>query len=270
MITIAKLHSLPPYTRLRKIQRLFHQNALVLTTGQSVDIKYLKDVANILQFETSPLIDQSIRLKALAVIDAPICSCQLGWMCFDISALLQNVLGIDQADWDFADPDSGHLDASRRLMLPFTVIVDRVRSPFNIGSMFRTADSFGVSKILVVRPGADPNHPRAQRTARGCTETVGWEHVEADEALARVKDEPFFALETGGVELKNFQFPDSGTLVIGSEELGVSPELLSRADASLGRVTIPMSGTKGSLNVSVAFGILMHAWFAAHMQHSSR
>ena len=51
-------------------------------------------------------------------------------------------------------------------------------------------------------------------------------------------------------------------MIIGSEELGVSPNALARADASLGRVSIPILGAKGSLNVSVAFGIAMHAWAA--------
>ncbi len=50
--------------------------------------------------------------------------------------------------------------------------------------------------------------------------------------------------------------------MVGSEELGVSPELLALADASLGRVSIPLAGTKGSLNVSVAAGILLHTWFS--------
>ena len=270
MITIAKLHRLPETTRLRKIQRLFHQNALLLAIGQSVDIRYLQGVAGVLLSETSSRIDQSIRSKALAIVDSTVSSNQLGWLCFDISALLQDILGIDQADWDFVELDSEHLDASRRIVMPITVIVDRVRSPFNVGSLFRTADSFGVSKLLLVRPTADPNHPRAQRTARGCTETVSWEQIDIDEALAHVVGEPFFALETGGIALNDFQFPDRGTVVIGSEELGVSPELLSSADASLGRVTIPMSGTKGSLNVSVAFGILMHAWVTSFLLHSSR
>ena len=58
--------------------------------------------------------------------------------------------------------------------------------------------------------------------------------------------------------LGDFVFPERGTVIIGSEELGVSPEALARA--TYGRVTIPMTGLKASLNVGVAFGILMQAW----------
>jgi TrmH family RNA methyltransferase len=72
----------------------------------------------------------------------------------------------------------------------------------------------------------------------------------------------FFALETGGIELEDFAFPKDGVMIAGSEELGVSPMALAAADASLGRVSIPVFGAKGSLNVSVAFGIVMNAWAA--------
>jgi TrmH family RNA methyltransferase len=65
-------------------------------------------------------------------------------------------------------------------------------------------------------------------------------------------------LETGGDDICEFDFPERGICVIGSEELGVSPEALKAA--SYGRVSIPMKGLKASLNVGVAFGILMQKW----------
>ncbi len=58
-------------------------------------------------------------------------------------------------------------------------------------------------------------------------------------------------------------FPARGTVLVGSEELGLSPEALRLADAGRGRVNIPLGGAKRSLNVSVAFGILIHAWRSA-------
>jgi TrmH family RNA methyltransferase len=61
----------------------------------------------------------------------------------------------------------------------------------------------------------------------------------------------------------NFLFPASDTVLVGSEELGLSPAALALADASLGRASIPLSGAKRSLNVAVAFGILRQWWFAA-------
>jgi TrmH family RNA methyltransferase len=76
---------------------------------------------------------------------------------------------------------------------------------------------------------------------------------------------PVFALETGGIPLAEFPFPRQGLLIAGSEELGISPQAMAVADASLGRVSIPCYGAKGSLNVSVAFGIVMQAWAESRM-----
>ena len=74
-------------------------------------------------------------------------------------------------------------------------------------------------------------------------------------------DIPVFALETGGTPIEKFNFPQKGICIIGSEELGISPQALKRA--TYGTVTIPMIGLKASLNVGVAFGILMQKWCEA-------
>ena len=98
----------------------------------------------------------------------------------------------------------------------------------------------------------------------GCIETMGWTRCSLDELP---EDKPVFVLETGGTPLQEFKFPKEGIVIIGSEELGVSPEALKRAD--YGRVTIPMTGLKASLNVGVAFGILMQAWVEALTKEGS-
>jgi len=113
----------------------------------------------------------------------------------------------------------------------------------------------------------------------GCVDMLPWERFSANpftdpltgpftdparnkDAVFSFSDGPFFALETGGTPLADFSFPSRGIIIAGSEELGVSPEALAAADGSLGRVSIPSYGAKGSLNVSVAFGIVMQAWAA--------
>ena len=196
-----------------------------------------------------------------------------------VKNLLFTETGREQADWDFISCE-GRLDPAQRQVFPFIwVYMEDIRSPFNVGAIFRTAESFGVEKIFLSRFCADPNHVRARRTAMGCVEILPWERrelfTESQDLYTEVKDAPgneqvsclpeslacpVFALETGGVPLPEFSFPRRGLLIAGSEELGVSPRALSIADASLGRVSIPCYGAKGSLNVSVAFGIVMQAW----------
>ena len=182
--------------------------------------------------------------------------------------LLLAETGRGQADWDFFDGD-GQLDTARRRVFPgMRVYLDDIRSPFNVGAMFRSAESFGAAKIFVSPFCADPNHARARRTAMGCVDVLPWERVDlfaaqAEPPLAQAGGAgcgSVFALETGGTPLAEFAFPRQGLLIAGSEELGVSPKALAAADASLGRVSIPCYGAKGSLNVSVAFGIAMQAW----------
>lgn len=268
MITIAKLHSLADRTRWRKCARILHEAALDAQAGIEPDRTYLLSVAGLLANDTGEILNEAIRTACGRFLveamhsDLP----RLVWACDDIAHVLLTCLGTDQADWDFADRGTGRLDGSRRVVQPFTVVVDRIRSPFNTGALFRTADSFGVDRLLLVEPTASPLHPRAMRTARGCVDTVHWEELGVEAVIASIKDKPVFALELGGTDIDSFSFPLDGVAIVGSEELGVSPELLAVADASLGRVSIPLAGTKGSLNVSVAFGILMHTWFSHVMR----
>ncbi|MCR4939670.1 MAG: TrmH family RNA methyltransferase [Treponemataceae bacterium] len=139
------------------------------------------------------------------------------------------------------------------------VYAEDIRSPFNLGSIFRTAEAFGAEKLYLSPFCTAPEHPRAVRSAMGCDKILPWERDSLDNIIAKLpEDTAVFSLETGGTDISEFVFPKKGLVIIGSEELGVSPEALSKS--SLGCVTIPMKGIKASLNVGVAFGILMQAW----------
>ena len=180
--------------------------------------------------------------------------------------LLRRETGQYPADWDFDAADStGKLDYQKRQVFPgMKVYLEDIRSPFNVGAMFRSAESFGVEKLYLSPFCADPLHHRAQRTAMGCVSILPWSRLEdvltEPGSASFLPGTAFFALETGGIKLEDFAFPKEGVMIVGSEELGVSPNALAMADASMGRVSIPIYGAKGSLNVSVAFGIAMHAW----------
>lgn len=136
------------------------------------------------------------------------------------------------------------------------VYAEDIRSPFNLGSIFRTAEAMGAENVYLSPLCVDPAHPRAVRSAMGCIEAIKWER----RTLKELPD-PVFVLETGGTPIDEFSFPREGVCIIGSEELGASPEALHRA--AYGKVSIPMKGMKASLNVGVAFGILMQKWCEA-------
>jgi len=140
------------------------------------------------------------------------------------------------------------------------VICHNIRSAFNIGSIFRTADGAGVSKIILGGYSAHPPHPKITKTALGAEKNIPHERVwptwRAIEDLKK-KGYHIVALEQN-IRAKNIflhlpEFPLA--LIIGNEVKGLSKKILERCDEI---VFIPMKGHKESLNVSVAFGIAIY------------
>lgn len=168
---------------------------------------------------------------------------------------LLSITGELPAEWDLILPGTENALQERFVFPGLTVFAEDIRSPFNVGSIFRTAEAFGAEKVFLTPLSASPLHQRAVRSAMGCIGYVPWTIASVEDIP---QDVPVFALETGGTLITEFVFPKKGMVILGSEELGVSPEALERADA--GRVSIPMYGIKASINVGVAFGILMQHW----------
>jgi len=167
---------------------------------------------------------------------------------------LAAISGQSPADWDFIS--APRPPKARALRRPgMRAYLEDIRSPFNVGSIFRTAEALGFEEIILSPECADPLHPRALRTAMGTIERLPWRRAPIS-ALASM--EGVFALEVGGAPLQNFDFPLTGVMVLGSEELGVSQEALSLC--TRGCVEIPLVGAKASLNVATAFGIAGFAW----------
>lgn len=169
---------------------------------------------------------------------------------------LENSLNDENGGHDTISQSSIETQTVKRNFYPgISVYAEDIRSPFNLGSIFRTAEGLGAEKVYLSPFCCDPEHPRAVRSGMGCIETLGYERKTLDELPA---DKLIFVLETGGTPIDEFKFPKEGICILGSEELGASPEAIKKA--TYGCVTIPMIGLKASLNVGVAFGILMQKW----------
>ena len=142
--------------------------------------------------------------------------------------------------------------------LPVYVLLNSIRSNYNVGSIFRTSDGAMIEKLFLC--GYTPHPPKKEilKTALGSTESVKWEYI---------KDpvEVITTLKSSGVMIcsleltsesrpyhieENYKFPLC--LIVGNEITGVSQELLDLSDVS---IEIPQHGIKQSLNVSVAYGI---------------
>ena len=223
--------------------------------------EYIKQVAAVLLRDPKLSEEAATQLRKLLATE-PLDELRL---CNYARNTLLELLGTFPAEWDLviaphnpaaAGTQSPDGTVRARDYYPgVCVYAEDIRSPFNIGSIFRSAEAMGAEKVLISPHCIDPNQPRAIRSGMGCIETMGWERLSLDQLPP---DLPVFALETGGTPIEEFDFPEKGICIIGSEELGVSPEALDRA--TYGTVTIPMKGLKASLNVGVAFGILMQKW----------
>lgn len=134
------------------------------------------------------------------------------------------------------------------------IVLDNIRSVFNVGSIFRSADGAGhVKKIYLCGITADIDNPKLEKTALGATEMVSSEHYDTTEdALKEIKDMgiPIYSVELTE-DAKNFQevnYPNELALVFGHEKNGIDKKILD--EFSDEKIMIPMRGMKESLNVA--------------------
>ncbi|MBX2890481.1 MAG: RNA methyltransferase [Saprospiraceae bacterium] len=152
-------------------------------------------------------------------------------------------------------------DFARQQKLPVVLVLDNVRSGLNVGSIFRSADAFLLERLMLCGITAQPPHREILKTALGSTESVDWTyHAHTTEAVALLKQNGYrvFAVEqtTHKIWLHDFM-PEHHTpyaFVLGNEVDGVGDAVLALCD---GAVEIPQHGTKHSLNVAVAAGIVV-------------
>ena len=244
MISAKKIRTLKPRVQLRRSADAFHEAA---ATDPGKD--YLDEIVDIIM--SSEILSPSDKDRIRFFYSK---GDSLSFE--DIYYFILSSLGDVPADWDAVD-ETGNIDWSTRSILPHYLFLDHIRSPYNVGSIFRSAESFQVSGIYIAPGSASPEHPRARRTSRGTVDGVDWKEMDLADIPSSI---PVFALETGGEDIATFSFPEHGICIIGSEEDGISAEARKRADASFGIVSIPQHGAKGSLNVSAAAAILLYKW----------
>ena len=154
---------------------------------------------------------------------------------------------------------------ARMERMPVTVVLDNIRSAQNVGSFFRTADAFAAERICLCGITAVPPAREIHKTALGAELTVAWSrHERTADCLEALRREGCRILAVEQVEgsegLDDFR-PEAGVryaLVFGNEVEGVSQEAVDACD---GAIEIPQAGTKHSLNVSVAGGVVLCKFF---------
>ena len=146
---------------------------------------------------------------------------------------------------------------SARARFPFCAVLNNIRSLYNVGSLFRTADGAGLEKLWLCGITGIPPSPKISKTALGAEKSVPWEYASsARQCIEKLKTEGYeiILLEQTpqSLPVEDFRPRAKICLVLGNEISGVAEDLLPLCDQAL---EIPMSGLKISLNVTVAFGI---------------
>jgi tRNA G18 (ribose-2'-O)-methylase SpoU len=144
---------------------------------------------------------------------------------------------------------------------PVVVVLENIRSAYNVGSIFRTTDAFLIDCIYICGYTAHPPHKEIRKTALGAEETVGWKYFKTTkEAVDELRNEGFkiFSVEQtkDSHKLQDFSLKDGEKLAVifGNEVTGVEQRTIALCD---GVIEIPQLGIKHSLNVSVAAGIVL-------------
>ncbi|MFT4095020.1 MAG: RNA methyltransferase [Niabella sp.] len=145
--------------------------------------------------------------------------------------------------------------------MPIVVVLENIRSAYNVGSVFRTSDAFLIEAIYITGYAARPPHKEIKKTALGAEESVDWKHFshsgEAVEEL-RSKGYKIYAIEQveNSVALNELGWngEDGIALIFGNEVSGVEQSTILQCD---GCVEIPQLGMKHSLNIATAAGVVL-------------
>ncbi len=144
---------------------------------------------------------------------------------------------------------------------PVIAVLENIRSAYNVGSVFRTADAFLLEAIYITGYTCTPPHKEIKKTALGAEDTVEWKHfANAAEAIISLKEQGFkvYAVEqvVNSIALQNLSLSakEKVAFVFGNEVSGVEISTIALCD---GCVEIPQFGTKHSLNIATATGVVL-------------
>ncbi len=148
----------------------------------------------------------------------------------------------------------------QRKCYPIRVLLDNIRSLWNVGSILRTCDAINAEIVYLTGITGYPPRKEISKTALGAEDFINWEyHKDPVILLNKLKNKSIFILaveqKDGAKSCFDFDIKFPVCIVVGNEIVGVRPEIIDLADLV---VQIPMFGKKKSLNVSVAFGIIAY------------
>jgi 23S rRNA (guanosine2251-2'-O)-methyltransferase len=144
---------------------------------------------------------------------------------------------------------------------PIIVVLENIRSAYNVGSVFRTSDAFLVEAIYLIGYTSQPPHKEIKKTALGAEESVIWKHfADSAEAITDLRENGYkvYAVEQAEGSLKlnavHFDMDEKIAVIFGNEKAGVEQSTIHLCD---GCIEIPQLGMKHSLNIATAAGVVL-------------
>ena len=149
----------------------------------------------------------------------------------------------------------------RSRKIPVIAVLENIRSAYNVGSVFRTADAFLLDAIYITGYTCVPPHKEIKKTALGAEETVDWKHfANATEAIRHLREEGYkvYAVEQAKnshmLQQVDFKRDEKIAVIFGNEVTGVEQGTILQCD---GCIEIPQLGMKHSLNIATAAGVVL-------------
>ena len=136
----------------------------------------------------------------------------------------------------------------------FTLVLDNIQDPGNLGTIIRTADWFGISQVVCSNESADVYNPKVVQSTMGSILRVQVFYLDIESWISKQKGIPVFCTALEGKNLFDMQPVEEGLMIIGNESKGVRPSVMNAATE---KITIPRYGGAESLNAAVAAGIVI-------------
>ncbi len=248
MITTEKFNNLKSEQKLKILRKILILSENQIINNGSIDNNQVKLLKSLITFYgDQDLIEKTEPLDLNSVKDLR-----------DCIGLIERLMSLNLRDHDFV---VNQPDGERAVeKLDVEVVIHSLRSTFNIGSIIRTSECFGFSRIIFSGYSATPENSKVFKTAMGSSEYISWTYTENIHKYLQVckdKGKTIYALETceGAVEISGAGIIEPAVIILGNEANGIDEDILQYADKV---IKIDLLGWKNSLNVGVAFGICAH------------
>ncbi|MBL7542432.1 MAG: RNA methyltransferase [Bdellovibrionaceae bacterium] len=169
--------------------------------------------------------------------------------------------------------NEAHKIEKKKNPIPLVIVLDNIRSSFNVGSVFRTSEAFNIEKIILAGYSPDPSNPKTQKTTLGSHDYVCWEtHPKCLDLVHDLKSQGYYviAAETTSHAMdleKPFAFDKKTVFIFGNERFGMDPQVIESCHETR---KVPLQGIKNSLNVANAASIFIYEFAKQFTEHKTR